>query len=484
MKYILMFLSFSIFLGIFRLFAISTYSVTAFDVGLVIFYIYAAKKIIWDGQKLEFPKSFGFYCVCGIVLTVLLSGAAPVLEGNPDKLQQYIKTSLHIFYLLVFAILCAGLKIKIVDTKRSIQMLMICAVVVHLFGIYQLVARATDLPLAWLNISDITLSSSTRGIDPDGLSTDADGITRQISLNYGSFYRATSIFSEPSALAGFCNFILICLLVPVLRNEKPFFKSGKFNSFLTILTVVSLFLTFSLTGLVLFLGIIGFAFITDRSKSIVKILKIICFVAVLLFITDFIVESTTQISVAGLFTQRVGGIISTYTGGRIESTGGESFYARWNTLTKGVEIWLSYPITGIGLGCYFFFMRTPEFGFSDSGLFSVLAETGIIGVAMFIGMFAGLFRSWHTFLFTNLYKKLQPDTRIMVLFALYNLLINFISAITANPFVTSYFWLQIGISLVILRSAYQECSMPMFQVQIMQTPFKKLLSKSVQFENV
>ncbi len=478
MKYILMILSFSVFLGIFRIFAIDTYSVTAFDVGVVAFYIYAVIKIFWQGEILEFPRSPGLYFVCAMVVVVLLSGAAPILEGNQEREVQFFKTTLHFLYLIFFAILCAGLKVKLSDSKRAIQVLMVCAVAIHIFGIYQLVARATDLPLAWLNISDITLSSSTRGADIGGGGwTDGEGETRQISLNYGNFYRATSIFSEPSALAGFCNFILVCLLVPVLRNEKPFFNSKKFNTFLTILTVISLFLTFSLTGLVLFVGVIGFAFLTDRSKSIVKILKIISFVAVLLLITDVVVESTTQMSVAGLFTQRVGGIISNYTGGRIERTGGESFFTRVSTLSKAVEIWMAYPITGIGMGCYFFFMRNIDFGFSDSGLFSVLAETGIIGGIVFIGMFAGLFRDCHRLLFTGLYKKMQPDTRLMVLFVFYNLLLNSISAITANTFVTSYLWLQFGTTFIVLRNAYSECSLPMARVQVMQTPLRQLLSK-------
>lgn len=480
MKYILMFLTFSVFLGIFRLFAVDTYSVTAFDVGLVLFYIYAAKKVIWDGQLLEYPRSSGFYFLCAMVLIALFSGAAPILEGNINKEMQYLKTTFHFLYLVFFAIVCAGLRINLSDSKRAIQMLMVCAVAIHIFGIYQLVARATDLPLAWLNISDITLSSSSRGAEAGGGGwTDENGVTRQISLNYGNFYRATSIFSEPSALAGFCNFILVCLLVPVIRNEKPFINSRKFNTFLTILTIVSLFLTFSLTGLVLFVGIVGFAFLTERSKSILKILKIMCFITVLLFITDLIVESTTQISVAALFTQRVGGIISTYTGGRIETTGGESFFTRVSTLSKAVEIWTVYPVTGIGLGCYFYFMRTADFGFSDSSFFSILAETGIIGAIVFVGMFAGLFRESYRFLFTKFYKQLQPDTRLMVLFVFYNLLLNSISAITANTVVTSYFWLQTGISFIVLRNAYCESSLPMVKVQIMQTPFNKLLAKAV-----
>jgi hypothetical protein len=466
------------FLGIFRIIAIDTYSVTCIDVGLIAFYMLSVKKLLWDGSVLEFPRSIGFYCVCVMIFAVFLSGGAPTLEGDLDKQVQFLKTTTHFLYLVLFSILCGCLNIKILDWKRTIQLMMICAVVIHIFGIYQLFARAMDLPLAWLNISDITLSSSTRGISAADLPTDAEGMTRQISLSYGSFYRATSIFSEPSALAGFCNLILVCLFVPLVRNEKPFFQSKKFNILLTVLTVVALFLTFSLTGLVLFFGIIGFAFLTDRSKSIIKIMKIIALVAVLLFITDMIVEATTEISVAGLFTQRVGGIVSTYTGGKIETTGGESFFTRVSTLSKAVEIWLEYPITGIGTGCYYYYMRTPEFGFSDSGIFAVLGETGIIGALVFIGIFAGLFREWKRFLFTNYYKKLQPDTRLMVLFALYNLLLNVISSITANTFVTSYFWLQIGMSLGILSSAYRECSMPMIRIQIVRTPFKILLLRA------
>lgn len=479
MKYILILFSISFFFGIYRLFSIDTYSVTLFDIGVFLFYALAAKRIFWDGEVLFFPRSIGFYSVFGLIIAVVLSGFMPILEGNDVKQFQFLKTGIHFLYLVIISILCAGLNIKVEDWKKTIQVTMICAVFIHIFGIYQLVARGLDLPLAWLNISDITLSSSTRGITSADLPTDADGITRQLSINYGNFFRATSIFSEPSAYAGFCNLILICLLVPILRNENPFIPSKKFNILLTVLTVISLFLTFSLTGLVLFFGIIGFAFITDRSKNIIKILKIISIIVILLFITDVIVEATTQISVGALFTQRVGGIISSYTGGHIETTGGESFFSRVSTIGNALDIWFTYPITGIGVGCYYTFLRLPEFGFSDSGVFSALAETGIIGVLTFIGIFFGLFFECRRFLFTSYYQRLNRDTKLMCLFTLYNLLLLSISSITANTFLSSYLWFQIGLILTIISVAYKESSLPMIRVKLVKFPLKVSLTNRI-----
>jgi len=472
------------FFGIFRIFSIDTYSVTLFDVGIVLFYLITIKRIVWDGEVLLFPRSFGIYFVCAMIVAVILSGIMPILEGNSNKQIQFLKTSAHFLYLVFFAILCAGVNIQLIDWKKTIQISMVCAIFIHIFGIYQLVARGLDLPFAWLNISDITLSATTRGLASATSLTDADGMTKQISLNYGSFYRATSIFSEPSTLASFCNYILVCLLVPIIRNGKPFIQSKKFNITLSILTVVSLFLTFSLTGLVLFLGIVGFAFLTDRSKNIIKILKIICFVVVLLFITDFIVEATTDISVASLFTQRVGGIVSKYIGGHIESTGGESFFTRMMSIVNALEIWVTYPITGIGVGCYYLFLRSPEFGFSDSGVFSVLAETGFIGIIIFLGIYVALFNEWRRFLFTYYYRKLNEETKTMSLFVFYNLLLLSISSITSNSFLNWTLWFYFGLTFTILSIAYKECLLPVISIKVMNSPLKQLLAENfIQIKN-
>ncbi len=474
MKIALVLLFTSQFFGIYQIFALNTYPVTMFDVGMLAFYAAAFKKIIWDGETLEFPRNVAVFCLFGIVIASILSAVIPVLDGEPVKQFQYLKTCTHFLYLLLMVILCAGLNIKVSDWKFSIQVLMVAAIGVNIFGMYQLAARALDLPFAWFNLNSVAFANRG-GYD---LAAVNQGDVRQLSLNYGSFYRATSIFSEPSALASFCMFILTAQLVPFLRGADNFIRSQKFNIILSILTIISLFLTFSLTALTLFLGFVVFAFVTERSKQSIKLIKIIGVVALVIICTNAVVEFATDISVSSLFTQRVGGIVSKITGGRAETTGGESFFGRLSTIEYALEVWYRYPLTGIGMGCYYYYDKSEAHGFSDSGLFSCLSETGFFGFLMYIGILGGLVFVFKKYVLSNDYNRLKPDTKLMSHFSLYNVMLMMIASFTANTFVSSYFWLEIALFYSIVVAIAKETGMPVIRFRVMDVPLKNMLYKA------
>ncbi|MBK9248066.1 MAG: O-antigen ligase family protein [Ignavibacteria bacterium] len=474
MKIALFLLFTSQFFSIFQMFALGTYPVTMFDVGVIAFMGVAIKRLLWDGEILEFPRTLATLCLFGIVITSLISAINPILEGNSVKQIQIMKTGSHFLYLVLLTILCSGLKIKITDWKFSIQAVLIFAIGVHLFGIYQLIARALDLPLAWISLNSVSFAARG-GYD---LSSINQGDVRQLSLNYGSFYRATSIFSEPSTLASFCMFILTALLVPFLRNTRNFIPSKKFNIILAVLTIISLFLTFSLTALSLFVGLLIFAFATERSKKSIKLLKMVAVTALIIISTNVIVEYATDISVSGLFTQRVSGIVSKYTGGRAETTEGESFFGRLSTIKYALEVWYCYPITGIGIGCYYYFNINEAHGFSDSGLFACLAETGILGFVMYIGILSGLFIQFKRFVFSPYYLNLSEDSKMLSHFSFYNILLVMIASFTSNTFVASYFWFEVGMFYSIQSIVFREMGNSVMRIQIMKVPLKVLFAHS------
>ncbi|MFN8359037.1 MAG: O-antigen ligase family protein [Candidatus Kapaibacterium sp.] len=475
MKFALLILFTSQFFGIYQLFAIDTYPVTVFDIGMLVFLAVAAKRIIWDGEVLEFPRNFAVFFLFGLIGAVLISAINPIIDGEPARQLQYFKTTFHFLYLIALAVLMSGLKITPDDWKLPMKVILISAVGIHLFGIYQLIARALDLPFAWISMNSVAIAGRG-GYDMSSIN---EGDVRQISLNYGSFYRATSIFSEPSALAGFCTFVLTILMVPYLRNVQHFVQSKRFITIVTVLTIVSLFLTFSLTALSMLLGLVVYGLVSERSKKSIKLIKMIAIMVVIIISTDLIVESMTEISVTSLFTQRVGGILSKYAGGRAETTYGESFFDRLSTITYAMDVWYAYPMTGIGMGGYYYFNTMEAHGFSDSGVFSCLAETGFIGLVMYSGMITSLFVILRSLTTRRRNYSLDDDTTILLHVSIYNVMLLMIASVTANTFVSSQFWLEIALFYSIVAIACRETGQPMLRCKVMHIPLKKLLAPSV-----
>ena len=92
MKIALVLLFTSQFFGIYQIFALNTYPVTMFDVGMVVFLSVAAKRVFWDGEMLEFPRNFAGVFLIGLVVATILSALNPILDGDPVRQLQFFKT--------------------------------------------------------------------------------------------------------------------------------------------------------------------------------------------------------------------------------------------------------------------------------------------------------------------------------------------------------------------------------------------------------
>ncbi|GAB1430584.1 hypothetical protein MASR2M18_14170 [Ignavibacteria bacterium] len=362
------------FLGIifdaFQFAAVNTYVVTLKDVGMAAFVLTVIKRIIWDGQPLSVPRSAPMFFLLAAPFFVLLSGIYPLMSHDWTMQTQFLKTTLHFIYVWVIASFSVMLCIPPSVWEKGLKSWLIASIPVNIFGAYQIVARAFDLPFAWLRI--FSYAKDIRGYENTGDTT-------QLSLSFEGFYRATSVFSEPSALAAFNAIVLTAILIPYIRNTRPFIESVLLRRLVVLCSSVGLFLTFSLTGLSMIIATLALALLLDRSKQLLKMTRILGILFVLLLITDVAVEYYAGISVAGLFSQRLGGIISSFGIGSTESTIGESFFTRADSMAKAMEIWSNYPIFGHGIGCFYHYTRDADLAFTDSTLFQALADTGIGG---------------------------------------------------------------------------------------------------------
>lgn len=450
----------------FQLIAIAGYGVTLLDVSLLIFYFLIFKRLLWDGEKIKFSITPPLIFTVLLLGIVLLSGITPLLSGKSDWFIQFLKSSLHFYYLAGFAIICAIYPIEIKTWSSIIKMWIFLSVIINVFGIYQIFARAYNLPLAWIEFTNISMARGDEEIAEDAL--------RQLSLSYGSFFRATSIFSEPSALGSFNSYILSFILVPIVFKFKNFIQNTSLLTITIILCAAGLLLTFSLTAFVGFAFIIFGFLLMQRIKNMHRFLYITATVFIIILAADGILLQYLDISVIELFTKRLEGIAAY--GQTDKMVYGESFGGRLLGAQKAVEIWESYPIFGIGLGLTSK-NTINNLEFSDFTIFSVLSELGILGFLAFIGLFLSLF--WIS---VNLIKKEKfraahnEDELKLMHIVFFILIVQFIiNFISGNAFIVINLWGPLAIVLSIINQAFIKQEHKVISIKLVKIPLKQLL---------
>lgn len=427
--------------GIFQVFSIGAYGVTFVDLTFLILYSIILKNILLDGAQLKIFGTTALFFLGGLVFAIILSGITPLIEADPEKIVQYFKTSIHLYYILFLVAIFAVYPIKYAVWLNSIKSWLILSLFINTFGIYQIFARIYDLPFAWIEITNVSLSLR-KTIDVDELS--------QLSLKFGNFYRATSIFSEPSGLAGFNLYIFIFIVAPYIHQTKSFFSSRTLNLIILILCLANLFITFSLTG---FLGvaiIYSTMTIIARKTNILKILGIFLAGALLIYAIDSYTKDIFSISVIDLFSTRISGILGL---GDASTVSGESFYTRASNAEEMFGIFSRNPFFGCGLGLTQY-DEISFVNFSDYTVMAALAETGLIGMASIVGLFAVLFfKSLKIFkndIFSGKYpQKFKTLLSVVLYVIILQIIINFISG---NNFISIVLWLPMAMIFSIFHS--------------------------------
>ena len=455
---ILIFISY--YINVFQVFSIGTYGVIVSDLFVLAYFLVFLKRVIWNGDSLKIVRNPAMYLYIAFIASIFLSAMNPLIGGNSHELQQFFKSFAHLIFIALFALILAVYPENRKTWENVIKAWLIMSLLINIFGIYQIAARAWDLPLAWLDTTNV--SFATRGL------VDVNEIT-QLSLKFEDFYRATSIFSEPSALASYNVIIFIFLLVPIIQGKKPFLKSKFLNILVFSAALVAIFLTFSLTGAVGLSMIIGGMFLIQRNKKLLRIIYVGMIAIVLIVASDSVVEKNMGISVVNLFSERIGGIVK---GGGGMS--GESFTTRMESGSITVDIWKKRPVTGVGIGLTSYY-SDGKIKFSDMGVLAAFAELGIIGGSVFILL--------HIFLFVLSIREIliqrkipgvaDPDDErlfgIVYYFMFTMLLINFISG---NNLASSFFYIPIGMLLAILNLNMQARGSKVYELKLFKMPLK------------
>ena len=456
-------------INIYQFFNVSTYGITPADISSWLVIFFALYRFLWKGEQTQTLPGWALTGLFAILFAEYASVFMPLISNNADMQIQWLKTSTNFLSKWLLIITFAS-GIYSADAFRSaIRFMLVISIAINIFGIYQIFARAFDLPLAWIPINNVSISIRNYH--------SMDNMT-QLSLRFENFYRATSIFSEPSFYAQFNTLVLTFLLIPFLRNTKPFLESKLLRACIVIPAIIGMFLTFSLTALFSLSLITIWAMIFEKSNKKVALLSSIAGGFILILITDAIVSQYVSISVFDLFTKRVGGIVDVLStgGGRGTSIVGESFFGRLSTIFQGFSIWAEFPITGIGAGCYEYFSKLNPISFSDSLHSGLLAERGTLGFAAYVSVFVYLFKHvFHASRNEELRSRLSPDMLTMTAIAPYVMIAHVAFSFSTYYWINWIFWVHHGLVYAIIISAHKSAGMPMRTIKIVNSGISQRL---------
>ncbi len=441
----------------FQVFAIGTFGITVNDLMIFVFLAWAVFRMVWRGESLAFTPSVATTCLLAFPLVVLLSLSGPIVDGF--GFVQFAKSGLHWLYLWLFAVVTVGFRDESEVWLTTLRVVVGVSVVIALFGVYQLVARVYDWPLAWIEITNLSIHSSRSSEIVEG---------GQLALQFENFFRATSIFSEPSVLASFSVVCLVYVGMALIQNHGMVWRKS-WAVFAVVSLFVALFLTFSLTGVVQVVAVIALMAILERKDIRNRIGSGIALCVLLVVLADVLVQPLTGVSLVELFVQRIEGIVGVGgIGPYSEHIVGESFTTRTNSMATGFAIFAEYPLAGAGIGR--FSQTTPAivsgYLFSDAALTSVFAEQGLIGGIVFTTLIVGVFGS--AIYWFKRSSELSATTRLLVGLCPYLGVILIIKQIIANDFIHAWLWLSIALILAICNRAALETNAAHFSLSAVQ----------------
>jgi O-antigen ligase len=466
MHVLIIILFFAFFTDVIQFFEIGGYGVNLVDFALLAVFILFLKKVIWDGEELKFTVHPGVFFLVMIIFAAIISGITPLMKGSTPQMIQFLKTSAHFLFLVLFTLMCSFYRIDTKAWNGFVKCWLILSIFINLFGIYQIFARAYDLPLAWLQFTNISLT---------GRSSDDMNAVQQLSLQYSGFFRATSIFTEPSALASFNILIQIFIIIPFVQKTKPFLKSGFLRALIFVISLITLLLCFSMTGFVGMGLIIAGVFVFHWSKRLIPFIVGILASVIVIFTTDSFVESYTGVSVVKLFSKRIGGILT----GR-QGTEGESVGVRVKSAEVGIDIWEKHFLIGTGIGLTAYNNR-EDVEFGDFSFIAAMAEMGLLGLIAFVGIFGSLFVISIKFLLRQkIIKDISDDLKrwsgLLFFVMLHLFLINFISG---NNLVSFILWQFLAVVYANINEINISSGKRHHTIKLVKQPMKNKLNISI-----
>lgn len=476
MTIMLCLLQISYLLGIFSVFSIGTFGFSFTELVSVGILGYVAVQWVWNGKPMRIPRRMEVLFSIGLWFAFAVSALVVAISGDRLFMIQSAKTFSHFTMIWICAMALVFYPVENRQWNIALRVNVILSVIAAIYAMYQLPARMMDWPFGWVEIQN---ASFARG--------QADGAdTQQLALQFADFYRATSIFSEPSSLAGQCTSSMIVLLIPLLRGTPSVFRSRKLTWTFFVILMIALLLAFSLTGVIILSAFAMLAVVMFGKRALRKFTYITVIVTVVLVLANMVVHSYTQFDILATYSARITNVITGKAASNLASENmvGESYTQRTSDYEMSLLAWLENPVTGVGPGCFSLSDagKTHNSPFVATSYGTALAEIGLPGCialfGMFILAFVGCFldyREWRQ-------KPRDAESELDLLTPLlpFRIAHSIVSGFTSNAVVSANMFEELAITLgcrTNVRSAlgYREEKL----VYLVSTPVKKLTEQWV-----
>lgn len=318
--------------------------------------------------------------------------------------------AIYFFAFVLFFVLTNQIESK-KELKIFLQLLLLGAFLVSLYGIYQYLA-GTPLPEGWVDVEQ----------------------------NPAIRTRVYSVFGNPNVLANFLVLLIPFSFALFLGTKKIAAKISCFA--LAAMLCLTLLLTFSRGGwLGLLVGLLAFALLKDRRMLILILIGLLAGAALL----------------PDVFLQRFSTI------GSPQDTSNAYRFRVWQ---ESIGIIEDFPLSGVGLGHEAFMRIYPMYMLdrekspfhTHNSYLQILVETGIIGLLVFLWLLASYFKRGLKAVASCRDKELKYYM-IASMSATVGILIQGLGdVIIYLPKITILFWLNIALLFLAIKIAEQQAT--------------------------
>ncbi|ROL58250.1 hypothetical protein D9V84_00530 [Bacteroidetes/Chlorobi group bacterium Naka2016] len=429
---------FTQFLFGWALFFVLNYGATTLDLNVILCYILLFISFFFLRKKINISINYPNMIFFAFNFLILFSMIKPILSGGLSEITQNIKSTLHYYYVVFFVILIYSELLKPYSFIKIIKGLIWVLFIFDLYGIYQLFARALGLPFGWIEYTNTGIMSRLEIV----------GTIQQTTVSFGSFYRVNSIFVEPSVLASFNILLFIFLVIPWIQQREGFIKNNKILLLLVSVCLITLFLTYSMTGLGSLSFVLLLIFLIEYFESYKFLFKVILISIMTIIFANLLMIELFGIDLLKLFTYRIENIFTLGS----DEMGGESFTTRLSNTLSTISIWTQYPLFGVGLGLLGYQKEFVAL-FSDTTIFSVLAECGIFNFILFNALlYSLLFTSIRLYKIVREREDIPADEKKLIGIAPYIALFETVRcSLTANILIYFVLWMELSFIFFVIN---------------------------------
>ena len=244
---------------------------------------------------------------------------------------------------------------------HAFLLIQLCFISILVFNIFKAEKNLINFSLIWILIGVVLTIGPFIGIGDD------------LSLRFYGL-RYMGLTENPNVLGMYINYSLISILYLLSKLKKQKIIIFFLVSIL-ILSILAIFSTGSRKSIISFLLIL-LTYITYQYKFKLKNIVYATLVILTLWLSfDNLTELTQDSS-----------LINRLSSDELES----GIDGRTNLIKSGFNVFLDYPLTGTGLANWSYNSNLPYFKYSHNYYIEVLANTGIIGFILIIGIYCKL----------------------------------------------------------------------------------------------